>query len=355
MRAARFHAAGDIRIDDIPTPEVNPGQVLIDVEWCGICGSDLHEYIQGPILLPTKERPHALSTNTVPITLGHELCGRVRSPPAGSKFKEGEAVMIDPRILCRKCAACKAGETHCCKHFGYIGGTTGWGGYGEQVAVEEEMLLSLPDSIPLEYAAIIEPLAVVWHGIKETGIKDWKDKSVLVIGGGPIGFALLLCLKAQGASNIIVSEPTEARRKQVAEFASAVLNPIKESVGDRCQELTGGVGVDAVFDCAGVPAGLEAGFDALRYEGFYMMVAVWEKPMVVPCIKLLMKHITLKGTFIMGTNDFAEVMDVMAQGKLVGYEKMVTGRIKLENIVPQGFDELINKKDKHIKILVQPR
>lgn len=109
---------------------------------------------------------------------------------------------------------------------------------------------------------------------------------------------------------------------------------MSENVGRSCQDLTEGVGVDVVFDCAGVPAGLEAGFGALKYERLYMTIALWENPMVVPCWTFLVKHITMKGTLVMGTNDFAEVMQMMAEGKLVGYEKMVTGRIGLEGIVP---------------------
>ena len=119
-------------------------------------------------------------------------------------------------------------------------------------------------------------MAVVHHAVKESGVKEWADKTVLVLGGGPIGFALLLDLKAHGATNVIVSEPAKIRREQVSEFAQAVINPINENVGDRCRELTNGVGVDIVFDCAGVPVGLEAAFDAIKYHGLYMMVAVWE-------------------------------------------------------------------------------
>lgn len=131
-------------------------------------------------------------------------------------------------------------------------------------------------NIPIEYAAVIEPLAVVHHAVKESGIKDWADKTVLVLGGGPVGFALLLDLKAHGATNVIVSEPAKIRREQVSEFAKTVINPIHENVADRCHEMTGGVGVDVVFDCAGVPVGLEAAFSSIRYHGLYMMVAVWE-------------------------------------------------------------------------------
>ena len=179
--------------------------------------------------------------------------------------------MVDPRILCRSCHACKTGYTHCCNKLGYIGGSTG-GGYGERVAVEEDRLYPLGPNIPLEYAAVIEPLAVVHHAVKESGVKDWKNKSVLVLGGGPIGFALLLDLKAHGATKVIVSEPALIRREQVSEVCQAVINPVNENVGEKCRELTDEIGVDVVFDCAGVPAGLTAGLDAIRFEGLYMNV-----------------------------------------------------------------------------------
>ncbi len=143
------------------------------------------------------------------------------------------------------------------------------------VAVKEEMLYPL-GPIPIEYAAVIEPLAVVKHAVNESGVTDWKNKTVLVLGGGPIGFALLLMLKAHGATNVVVSEPTQLRREQVAEYAETVINPLKENVGEKCRELTDGRGADVVFDCAGVPVALEAGFDAICNGGLYMIVAVWE-------------------------------------------------------------------------------
>ncbi|KAF2093006.1 GroES-like protein [Rhizodiscina lignyota] len=351
MRAARFYNQGDIRVEEVPEPRLSDGKVLVDVEWCGICGSDLHDFTMGPFMLPTK--PHRVTGETIPLAQGHEFCGRVRNPPDGSKLKDGEAVMVDPRMLCRECMACKSGKTACCQRLGYIGGATN-GGYAERVVVEERSLYPL-GNIPLEYAAVIEPLAVVHHAVKESAIQDWNDKSVLVLGGGPIGFALVLLLRAHGASNITVSEPASIRREQVAEFAKNVINPINENVGDVCRSFTNGKGVDVVFDCAGVPIALEAGFDALGFGGLFIEVAVWEKPMTIPSLKLLAKHITLKGVFIFNTEDFQEVMQWMAEGRIKGYEKMVTARIGLDDIVDKGFKELVNNKDSHIKILVNPR
>ena len=205
-------------------------------------------------------------------------------------------------VLCGNCSGCQGGKGHICRTFGYIGGTTPFGGYSDKIIVDEDKLHLLPPEIPLEYAAVIEPLAIVWHAIKVSGvpIPDWTSKSVLVLGGGPIGFALLLCLKAIGVKNVLVSEPTETRRKQVADYATTIINPITDDVEQKCKDATNGQGADVVFDCAGVPVGLEAGMKAIAYEGLYVMVAVWEKPMTVPCLLFLMKHVTLKGTFIIG-------------------------------------------------------
>lgn len=295
MKAARYYGKADIRVDDVDEPQPGEGEVLVDVEWCkflqlristmtlihcatgGICGSDLHEYAVGPTSLPAPEDP----AKHVVQTLGHELCGRVRSPPAGSKFKDGDAVMVDPRVLCHACLPCKSGSSHCCNNLGYIGGSTGFGGFGEKVVANEEYLYLLPPEIPLEHAAVLEPLVIVQHAIKVSGIKDFKDRDVLVLGGGPIGFALLLCLKAAGANKVVVSEPASARRNQVAEFCQAVINPFEESVENRCEELTDGKGVEIVFDCAGVPRALEGAINAIRFEGLYVMVAVWEQPVSI--------------------------------------------------------------------------
>ena len=186
--------------------------------------------------------------------------------------------MIDPRITCNSCSPCSNQKSYCCSTLGYVGGTTGFGGFGETVCIDEERLHLLPPEIPLEYAAVIEPLVVVNHAVKVSEITDWKDRAVLVIGGGPIGFALLLILKAVGANRVIVSEPTETRRQQVKEFASATINPIEENVAEKVGSLTEGRGVEVVFDCAGVPAGLKSGMEAIREHGLYVMVAVWEQP-----------------------------------------------------------------------------
>jgi (R,R)-butanediol dehydrogenase/meso-butanediol dehydrogenase/diacetyl reductase len=137
------------------------------------------------------------------------------------------------------------------------------------------MVHPLPEDVDLSLAALIEPLAVAWHAVKTSALTSWADKSALVVGGGPVGIACILVLRAFGCKLVVVSEPAVVRAKQNKGIADAVLNPLEDDVGARCRELTAGEGVDVVFDCAGNQKGFEAGMDALRYRGTYMNVAVW--------------------------------------------------------------------------------
>lgn len=276
-------------MEDIDEPKLSSGQCIVDVEWCGICGSDLHEYLRGkcfPVVDapaypsgPSQQAdiPHVLTGQTLPVTMGHEICGRVRDPPIKSGLKDGDPVMVDPRIVCRSCEACTTNRSYGCLQQGYLGSHAG-GGFAERCVVDSRMLHKLPDDCPLKYAAVIEPLAVVNHAIGMTGITDWKCKNILILGGGPIGLAMTIALKANGATNIIVSEPTLTRRKQLTNFVDHAIDPVKEDVANFCKSMTKNRGIDLVFDCAGVPAGLASGFQALKLEGMYVNVAVWEKP-----------------------------------------------------------------------------
>lgn len=188
--------------------------------------------------------------------MGHEFCGRVASAPEGSNLKADQAVMVDPRLYCKSCSRCSATSTNVCRDWGFLGLSGFGGGLSESVAVDPSMCHPLPDSVPLELAALIEPLAVVWHAANISEIADFSDHWVLILGGGPVGIALIFVLRTRGAKQILVSEPTALRAEQNAELAEAIFNLMKEKVGQKCRELTAGEGVDIVFDCAGIQPGL---------------------------------------------------------------------------------------------------
>lgn len=284
MRAARFYNKGDIRVEEIPAPSLGPNQVIVDIEWGGICGSDLHEYLVGPLVINPPERPHSLTGEHIPVTLGHEFCGRISqvSAEAGENgWKVGDAVMVDPRLNCQKCEVCLRGDDNVCSKWGFLGlngGGGGGAGFAEKCAVQSRMCYLLPESVKLENAALIEPLAVGRHALNNSGFEDFSKLNILVVGGGPVGLSVLHNLRAKGAGKLYVSEPTAKRQQQTREFADEVFNPLITNVAEECRAKTNGAGVDLVFDCAGIPAGLKNGMDALRIKGTYVNVAGWEQP-----------------------------------------------------------------------------
>jgi len=230
------------------------------------------------VVSPSEGNPHSITKEVMPVIFGHEFCGRVAQVPTGSKLKIGQAVMIDPRLYCSSCNRCQAQATNACYSWGFRGFHGGGGGLSESVAVAESMLYVLPEYADLSVAALIEPLAVATHAVKVSGALDYSSKSVLVLGGGPIGLTLIMVLRTFGARAIYVSEPTEKRRKQNSELADAVFDPMEENVAERCKQKTGGEGVDFVFDCAGIERAMKDGFAALKYGGTYMNVAGWVSP-----------------------------------------------------------------------------
>jgi threonine dehydrogenase-like Zn-dependent dehydrogenase len=232
----------------------------------------------GPIGIPPPERPHPTTGEHLPVTMGHEFAGRVVSAPSGSGLTPGQPVMVDPRIYCSNCRRCTTGNTHGCSTLGFKGLSGTGGGFSEFVAVDAKLCYPLPDDCELSLAALIEPLAVAWHAIVTCEISDWSNKAALVLGGGPIGIACALGLRVRGCKQILISEPSTARSAQNKQIADAVFDPTKDNIGDKCRELTGGEGVNVVFDCAGAQKGMDAGMDALRYRGLYMNVASWFTP-----------------------------------------------------------------------------
>lgn len=324
MRAARFYNKLDIRIEDVDVPEPKDGEVLVDIAWGGICGTDLHEYIMGPKAIPTKERPHALTGEYLPVTLGHEFCGHVRSISGdalgadGTPLKAGQPVMVDPRINCRSCSSCKAKETHLCDKWGFTGlSGAGGGGFSESVAVRADMCYPLPDEMPLDQAVLIEPLAVGRHALVKSGVSmdGFKDISILIIGGGPVGLSTAINLHAAGARHVFVSEPSRGRQALIKPWVSHVFNPMEQKVPEECRKLTDGKGVHLVFDCAGITPGMRVGFDALRTMGTFVNVAGWETDFVIPMEFWMPKELVLRTTLAYDDKDFGDVVRDFVAGK----------------------------------------
>ena len=351
MKAARFHGPADIRIEDIPAPELRPGAVAIDVAWCGICGTDLHEYLDGPIFIPAEGHPHPLSLEEEPVTLGHEFSGTISALGEGvTDLAVGDNVVVEPYFVCNECAPCLAGNYHLCTKMGFIGLAGGGGGLSEKVVVDRRWVHAIGD-IPLDEAALIEPLSVAHHAFVRSGAK--AGDVALIGGAGPIGLLVAAVLKAEGLT-VIMSELSEARKEKarVTGVADHVLDPSKEDVVARVHELTGGNGADVCFECTSVNVVLNQLFDAVRPAGVIVNVSIWGKPASIDMQKLVLKEIDLRGT-IAYVRDHPATIKLVQDGR-VKLAPFITGRIALDDLITQGFDTLINHNETAVKIIVHP-
>ncbi|MCM3789784.1 2,3-butanediol dehydrogenase [Domibacillus indicus] len=348
MKALRWYEANDIRVETIDEPVTAPGKVKIQVEWTGICGSDLHEYAAGPIFVPVKE-PHYVSQDRAPIVTGHEFSGRVIEVGTGvTRVQPGDPVVVEPILSCGECAACKKGKYNLCKHLGFHGLSGGGGGFAEYTVVDEHMVHKMPDGLSFEQGALVEPAAVALHAVRLSKLKA-GDKAA-VFGAGPMGLLVIEALRAADASEIYGVELSPERAAKARELgARVVINPKEENVVERLQELTNG-GVDVAFEVTDVPVVLQQAIDATIFEGETVIVSIWESEASVQPNNVVLQERTVKG-IIAYRDIFPAVMELMQQGYFQA-EKLVTKRISLDDMVTEGFKALVKEKN-HIKILVK--
>jgi (R,R)-butanediol dehydrogenase/meso-butanediol dehydrogenase/diacetyl reductase len=344
-------------------------EVRLQIAFCGICGTDIHEYLGGPIFAPQLGTKNKVTGIELPVTLGHEFSGTVIE--AGQNVKsltKGQRVIVNPAMDERHlgmtpCSPCKTGCYNICKRSVTYGLSAEGGGFCEQSVVKAASCIVLPDSVSLKVGALSEPLAVAWHCIRVSGFK--QGQIALILGAGPIGLAILCLLKVWGASKTIISEVTDARIEQAKIFgADSVVNPLEQISGTRddevtdpvvatCRDLTGSDGVDVAFDATGMQSTLDAAIAATKARGTIFNVAIHEKPLLLNLNLLAQQEKSIKAGIAYTNEDFHEVLKVLAEGKIPA-EQLITSVVPLSDILNGGFMELINNKSKHVKILIQP-
>lgn len=350
MRAARYYDNHDIRIEEIDAPTPAAGEVLIDVAWCGICGTDLHEYLDGPIFVPPHGHPHPISGESAPVTLGHEMSGTVAALGEGvDDLEVGQHVVVEPYIIREEDE--DQPNYHLSPDMNFIGLGGRGGGLAEQISVKRHWVHPVSDDVPLDEAALIEPLSVAHHAYVRSGA---KAGDVAIIGGaGPIGVLTAAALKAEGLT-VIISELSELRRQKAldAGVADHAFSPKEVDVVEEVRKLTDGKGADVGFECTSVDVVLDMLLDAVRPTGVIVNVSIWGHKPAVDMHKLVMKEIDLRGT-IGYCGDHPDTIALVEQGK-VDLKPFITGKIGLDDLVDKGFDTLINHNETAVKILVSP-
>jgi threonine dehydrogenase-like Zn-dependent dehydrogenase len=280
MRALRYHGVKDLRVDnDVPVPKCSPTQIKVKPAFIGICGTDLHEY-STPTFVPQTGAAHPITGEVMPVGVGHEFSGTVLEIGSSAENKQGlkvgDKVAVQPTLCCWQCGPCRGGHINSCDSAGFVGLSGGGGGMSDAVCIESPFVFKLPDSVELDIGALIEPLAVAWHAVDQYDIKE--GDSALVLGAGPIGLGVVQCLKARGATTIIVAEVAKQRQDFAKHFgATHILDPRTDDVVKKCKEICTGQGPNVALDCAGVPASIKSAALAIRARGTVVNVAIWEK------------------------------------------------------------------------------
>lgn len=352
MLAVRYHGQGDIRIeeiDDLGAP--GPGQLLVRPLWCGICGTDLHEYTSGPIVTPSS--PHPLNGAVNPQVLGHEFSASVLEVGEGvTRARPGDRVSIMPLIFCGRCDMCRLGANHLCRTMACTGLSSASGGLAESAIVEEYQVAVLPGSVTDIQGALVEPTAVALYGF-ERG-RPAAGERVLVTGAGPIGALTALIAGASGAGDVFIAEPNPNR----ARFAESLdVGPVFTSVGDdlvaELMEATDGWGVDTAIECAGKEAALNACVDAVRPRGTVVQTGLHVVPATTSPETWAHKDLTIEATWCYGVTDWPRVIRLIARGHLP-VERVVTAQLGFKNVVSDGFDRLIDPSGDQVKVLAGP-
>jgi (R,R)-butanediol dehydrogenase / meso-butanediol dehydrogenase / diacetyl reductase len=350
MKAAVFHGARDVRVEEVKEPGgPGPNEVVLKPLWCGICGTDLHEFAMGPIVIPSK--PHALNGSQLPQILGHEFSGEVLEVGASvSHVRAGQRVSVMPLLYCGECYYCRRGLNHLCQSMACVGLSDAWGGIAERAVAPARNVSALPDDVSDLQGALVEPGAVAAYGVDVAQVRP--GDSVLVTGAGPIGALASLYASANGA-RVIISEPNPTRAALARSLdVGEVLDPSQIDVVKWVKDDTAGIGVDAVIECSGNEGALQAALSAVRSAGRISQTGLHTRPASIDPMVLSEHDVTLAGTWCYPVSDWPRIIGLISSGRYP-VEKVVTAQIGMDEVVPSGFETLLNPAGDQVKVLVQ--
>lgn len=346
MRAAVYHGRCDVRIEDVPEPKVRPGDVKLRVRYNGICGSDLHEYFDGPITTRTTE-PHPLTGVKNPVIMGHEFSGEVIEVGDGvTDLSKGDLVAVEPLETCGRCIHCRSGHYNHCPLVAFHGYNREGGGLSDFTVVKRSMAHKLPKGVTPLQGALIEPMSVAYHTADRCRVES--GQTVAIHGAGPIGVGVHLALKRRGVKTVVI-DPSAARRTVLTSLgASHAIDPTGIDVVSAVRDLTGGRGAHASVDAAGVPAAFRAALLGTGVNGTVVVVAIHGQPLVIPPFDILMPEVYLTGV-AMFCNTFPKVIAEMAAGAYPTTGWVET--IPFTDLIDGGFERL--HRQEGMKLLVE--
>jgi len=329
MRAAIMEGRRKLVVREVPEPVLDKDEVLIKVQYCGICGSDIHIYIHG-----------------LNLSVGHEWSGDiVEMGPDVEGWEIGDRVIFESHG-CGKCYWCKRGQIGLCdKEIESHGKKVG--AFATHVKAKHDSLLKLPDEVTYEQGAIVEPTDVALHAVNLSGMK--VGDVVTVLGLGPIG-QLVARLAKLSAKAVYATEISQSRIELARNVVDEVINPKVTDHVDRILELTDGLGPDIVFECAGKVATIRDSIALARKGGTIVIIAICLDVVETSFMDIVLKGLTIKGSLMSNISETASALDLI-ENKRIDVNPLFTHKFPLEDI-NEAFEKAL--KSEGGKILVKP-
>lgn len=302
MKAVVYRGARQLGIEDRDPRPPGPDELRISVAYTGICGTDLHIY-HGD--MDARVGPSAV--------IGHEMSGRVAAVGEGvTGWSVGQAVTVMPTRSCGRCAACRRGNSHVCHAMNFLG-IDSPGAMQSSWTVPAQLVLPLPGGLPLDHAALVEPVAVAVHDVRRGQVA--VDDHVVVVGGGPVGVLIAAVAQGRGARVLLV-EPDPFRRTVAGDVGVEAVDPGATDVVALVNERTDGAGADVAFEVSGSADGVATAVDVLTTRGRLVMVAIHARPRPVDLHRFFWRELEMLGARLYQREDMVEAIALVASGAI---------------------------------------
>ena len=322
--SARYLSARTLDTAPAHSAPPGPGEVELAPAYVGICGTDLHIF-----------HGDMDARVAVPAVLGHEMSGRVvRVGPDVEGWAPGDAVTVMPLRWDDTCPACRQGHQHVCRHLDFIG-IDSPGAMQQRWTVPASTLVRLPDALPLDRAALVEPTAVAVHDVGRAAVRE--GEKVVVVGGGPVGVLIALVAQAAGG-DVRVVELSAHRRLLAEELGLAVWDPAAADLPELVSDWTGEAGADVAFEVSGAAGGVDTAVDVLGVRGRLCLVAIHSRPREVNLHRFFWRELTLVGARLYDRADFEQAVRLIADGT-VPADRLISKVVRLAE-APSAFEAL---------------
>jgi 2-desacetyl-2-hydroxyethyl bacteriochlorophyllide A dehydrogenase len=336
MRAAVYRGPHDVAVEDRPVPELGPHDVLLEVSHCGVCGSDLHMFVDG------WGAPNSIG--------GHEFSGRVVAVgDAVTAWSSGDEVVGGPSQRCGECEYCRAGRPQLCTGRATPGVDGFQGAFAEFVRVHEAELLRVPPGLSMRAAALAEPLAVALHGLTRGGVR--AGQRVLVTGCGPIGALSVAAARAHGVVDIVVSEPHPARRALAERLGATAVAPDELGAPRMPFELVGEP-FDVALECSGHAAAMEAGLAQLKRGGTLVLVGAGMERARFDNNRILLNELVITGAFVYDPDGFPRALELLTSATFPTDVLIESDDVSLDGLY--GAVERLVSGELPAKVLIAP-